>query len=339
VTFLLADDDALAGSRRRRAIALLAAYGRGNDRVRRELGRLLTGTDFTVETLDAAIQQHFQVAILNLNPPLVETYVADQVIALTRDCPWQRLVKYIPVNPEDVDDRNDVFPLGLSATVTSQIWVPRDVKAVARSLDPQSWDVCGTLFGPPERTFLIKTDNAQTPVTDPSGQYVPGPLLAGSEYTAKTHLRLLFEHFSCLVPGCHDTWFKNLLYVATAFDWPPAGTVVKECPDVPLVPNNKRFVTTYSWYATLGGEIAHVPQTIKVDQGFLWAQTDAKDVGVNACSSKTVELDNKAAQGGLQASLQQAELQGQFAEMACCLVPSPAVIRTTRVPRWLRRTR
>ena len=302
--FLAQDDGVLAKSRRRRAIAKLFAYGRGRPDVEDAL-RIL-GADPAVIASELEI---FQLKCTDkiIRIEQVETAVYGQLAftALTvPGCPAQELEVFSPESGA---------PEAFSYT---RISIDKDVTDVARSLDPQSWDVCSKFF---KVTYLAKLDSNGKPIVDPL------TVDPGNPYGGVLGERTLFEHYECLITGASgcDSWFENMLFASTWWD--------------PTSVGSRKFNVRYSltpggW---LDGEVAKskAGAEITTDNGGTEVQ-ETTSGPAQAAGWKTIKFDNPVVTGATKAifTVMADEIAGEFAELACCPIPRSVTATPTPVP-------
>jgi len=289
------DEGVLARSRLRRAIALLAAYGKLGERYSNEIDAL--GID--VGLIEDKVRQLHPVTfpILRENPVLLEVVVVnllpelmtlDSGKKLTTACDWrQEVPAHVPSS-------------GTSVKVHTSVSVAHSLDDVAESLDPQRWDNCGTFWDPPEKAAYLLTGRTSTnlPIEDPN----PPP--HGDSYSR----RELYEYFGCGVKGC-DTSFENYLSV-----------LLRRVPDTTQTPPTEKLLVTYGlanngWVRGRIGSID--PVGVEIDSGHMrvWEQSNRRMI----YAYKNVRFDSAAANGMAQAILLYSELAAQLGEMACCL--------------------
>lgn len=285
VRILVADDDRLAPSRRRRAIGKLAGYAL--DQSAGALRRLGADPVRIREALKTQARTHGN--RFHQNAVERETFVNDMLQALTAaDCQWKKL-------------RYAVGGSGPVISVTTQLWVDWEPKRVARGLDPQSWDQCSKFWTPSERTYLAK-ENANADI-------IPdGTVNLTDAYGGSKGARCAYEHFTCTVQGC-DSFFKNLLSVSTWWDNPS--------------PSIDRYNVWYDLDRWLDGEVSGKQQALCVDQGDLTVQKDPTG-GSIAQVTKWLSYASPGLTGIAQAILMHSEHAAEFAEVVCCVPNDPA---------------
>ena len=325
-TFLCRDPGAFAMSRRRRAIATLAAHGLNLPLFREAICSL----GFNPAMIDAALANQDRAIpgvpvppggsptgggrrIRILSPRELQTFVYDMLPDLSiPGCPTTNL---------DVAPADDDAP---EASGTASIAIQKDVVSVAKALDPQSWDVCSKFFKPPERTYLAHEDTTPEPVI-PAGE-----AYGGTKGTAE----LLFEWFTCPdtdpngnPTGC-GAWFKNLLSVSTF--WPDQTTL-----------GHRDYEVRFSFHKFLGGQVTALPKIdaeIETDDGGASAVESPSPGPVTATGWKTLRFVNPGLTGAAKAIIDVMvdETTGEFAELACCPITAapdaPVLEDVTPVP-------
>lgn len=282
VALLKDDPDPFAVSRRRRAIAKLAAYGLGRpeiDAALEELGANLGALRHAFEGHSGILGPRPAFAeppeTLVLGPGERESAAYDLHANLSiPNCQTKRLLNW-------------VGSIGASTVATSSVWVQREVGDVAKALDPQAWDECSKFF---DHTYLARKD--------PSGVVEVPMVPFGTPYSTPT----LFERFQCATTGC-DAWFENLLYVTTWYETPGVGQT--------------KYAVSYGFNECLDGQVLKKPRKIIADDGDLWARQDPAG-GTNVEVSKTIAFDSAGLTGIAEAALAHSEMAGELAELVCC---------------------
>jgi hypothetical protein len=283
VEILKRDRDRLAPSRRRRAVAKLAAYALGNARIdhaiddlgakaqglnRRRFGLVpQPGVAFAALVDDVADRES---ALADL---VAEEYDGFEV----NDCKWTKFYQHVYISGQTI---------GFDTSIN----VERDLPSVSRTIDPQKWDETSKFFEPPtppKGTFLAKKGSGDVPIEKPA-------LPAGEPFSTP---QLLFERFVCAVTGC-GTIFEN--YLTT---------------DTVLTNSKDKYVVAYWLDQTYSGE------RVKVDQGEITADSTLMVGQIKVLSHKSIQFDNPTLNGIAVAALQQSELAGELAEMVCHNVP------------------
>lgn len=209
VPILRRDVGPAADSRRRRAIAKLAAYGFDRPEFREAIDGLGGDVDF--------IEARFPDLPL---PPLERYIVLVNLLAyMTPLCEWQaHHIEVIPGSPLEW---------------TLEILVPRRFYEIARALDPQSWAECLPTF---EQSYFAKVEGPCCSADAEVGDCVPSaatdsgfPEVSTTRARGRpTRSRVFFEQV-CLdeddceqcrgAPVC-DLDFETLLCVETTYDIP-----------------------------------------------------------------------------------------------------------------------
>ena len=295
-SYLRSDTDPLAGSRRRRAIGKLAAYGLERPDFRAALRTLGADPDYIERQLELLARRRHssrRCDTVTLTPSQRETFVDDLYANVSAPtCPWKNLVPVPPVVGAPV----------MSTAVTISVQVPLD--KVKTRLDPQQWASCSKFF---RQTYLAKRDAL--------GNIVPDQAVTpGTAYGGVNDRRNLFEYFTCDGTGS-TCWFTNFLAVMSWDEKTAATTVTCPLPDASAA----RYNIYYGIRDALGGAINGVRSTIRIDNGQGCAQPD--DPGwTRAYISKGLEIDNPVSNGiyqGLMAATF-SELGEEFAELLCC---------------------
>lgn len=302
--YIRRDEGYLAPSRRRRAIAKLAAYGLDRDDVKDAL-RIL-GVDPEYITHELQLYRTLQKRRL-LTVYEIETiiYNLDRVAAFkVKDCPTENLKVIVP---------DDSLPEAFGLV---SITVGKDITTIARSLDPQNWDVCSKFFSPPERTYLAELDGSGNVVAKT-------PIASGTPYGGVLGKQDLFEFYTCDVGPC-DSWFKNMLLITTS--WLPPNT-----------PGNRKYNVVYSLDKWLEGESSGSSSEIETDDGGIIA-SESSTGPVTVTATKTIKFVNPVLTGAAKAILQVMtdEEAGELADIACCPIPeppgAPTVIEVVPIP-------
>ncbi len=300
--FLDADRGALAGSRRRRAIAKLAGYryaahAISDDELKGAL-RTLTGRDPQElwDQLALYVSLH-----AGDNPPS-----AEELETAVYDFPQFKDLGVAGCNTETL--QIDVPDAGPEASASVDLNVGKGVCAVAAAMDPQSWDVCSKFFKPPERTYLAKLASG-TPVPD-------SPVDPGTPYGGVLGARHLFEDYTCppgtggTFTGC-DAHLQNLLLVSSWWDSPSTG-------------GTRTYYIRYSLPqgGALSGTVLGVDAHLTADDGGAEVrESSATSSGLSGW--KNLRFDNPVLQGMTKGvfTVMVDEIAGEFAELACCPLP------------------
>jgi hypothetical protein len=277
-----------AWSRRRRAMGEIAAVWLQHDRFEEALRLLEVDPNDIREELCRKINcKHLaEIPGSELAKQIADLSVAKGTIV---DCFSQWTQLEVTVAPADSPH----------AAFTVKIEVPRTVADVSKSIDPQSWDHCSKFFCPPERTYLAHLGAGNVPVADPA-------LPPGSDYTKRT----LYEHFSCPLTDCKNATFENLLNV-NAYSLSPRRQVTYD-------------KHTYLKGSADGWSAAAVE--ILIDGGQLWAEPASTPGSSVVYADKTLLFRSDILTGGVNAAfrIKEYERAGELAEMACCLIKTPA---------------
>jgi hypothetical protein len=309
VELLMRDRGMAAASRRRRAIAKLAAYAPENEDIHLAIADLLMNRKDLTPTVSALRTDRA------ISPALLEVAIVNTLTALTPDCPWN-----IPAPPSG--GVKDPPPVAWSYDVS----IPRNVEAIARALDPQSWDQCSPFF---KDTHLASTAAPCCPTASSCTA-----IGARSEPPGKPYNQaVLYERFcvaddcSTPCPGPHrcDIDFENLLCVTTEYKpWIPFSCLVA-CAD--------QYDVDYHLASWISGELLGLePAAVIMDQGRLSARraTAAETATLTGSPwavvhvDKTFDFTNSGQTGAVGKFLQalKDELAGQIVEQACCEVPA-----------------
>jgi hypothetical protein len=287
VSVLVKDEDRVAPSRRRRAVARLSAYGMvlGSIESFREAIRRL-GAD--PKQIEDAVAHRF-----NLSPRSPSGLERAKLDVLeVEPLVYDLVVQNFEVSGcKTTTLKTDSSDSGPTATVYVEIAVDRALDDVARALDPQKWDQCSKFFKPPENTYLATLQN---------GLPVPAKVIgAGTAYGTATKTTL-FEHFECGIVGC-PTWFENMLGVETVRD---------------VTTNGYR---RYSAFYYLDQAIAGTGK-LAIDQGHSIALEESANL-TKVEGKKSIAMAQPGTNGVVAGSLLHAELAGELAEIVCCVVP------------------
>jgi hypothetical protein len=308
VDILKRDRGMAAASRRRRAIAKLAAYSPGNDDTHRAIADLLMNRQDLMATVykrrtDSAI-----------SPALLEVAIVNELTALTPDCPWS-----VPAPPSG--GVQNPPPVAWSYDVS----IPRNMEDVARALDPQSWDQCSPFF---EDTHLASTASPCCPTTSSCAETGVLSKPAGKPYNqAVLHERFCIADdcgSPCPGPNSCNVDFETLLCVTTEYDaWVPFSCMLARA---------DRYKVDYHLASWISGELFGAEKVAVItDQGSLStrraAAAETATLGGSPWSvvhvDKTLDFANSGQTGAVGKFLQalQDELAGQIVEQACCEVP------------------
>ncbi len=310
VRILRADAGPAAASRRRRAIAKLAAYDL--EGFREQIGGLGGDPELLERQLLSELPK------VDVPPQLRQIVLLNYLVFMTPTCQWQ-----VP-EPEGAIREDPPPPIQWRFVAE----IPRPVHDVARSLDPQSWQQCSPLF---ESAYLAETEGSCCPFDasnsdcsfsgsqPPVGDAIPRGKAYGST--------VFFEHFchdpegSCSKCGqdpCHVS-FKNLLCVKTKYDRPIIFSFLASWAD--------RFDVDFRLAAGLLGELngqESEDNLITIDQGQLRVKEDPNSSSSSILETvKTIDLKGTTAAGAVQRALFafEDEMRGELVEVGCCDVP------------------
>jgi hypothetical protein len=300
-----------ASSRKRRAVAELAAFGHFED-FSRALARL--GVD--LGAIRSAVLKGYPdlFPFLLRNPAWLEMVISNLIgeqphlggLTDLRSEPRASLVSIAHAEGAKPCDWKQeapfsVWSLGQRIIIDGEISLGETLKSVRSNMDPQRWDECGLLW-PQNETMLVE------PVT---GGYdpLPNPPTPGNAYGPN----FLREFFSCDAPGCAAS-FRNILRVSI------------DHTTLPSQPSKKGYLTSYQLVAgedgCVGSTLPACPggTTVRtdVDDGWLeiWQETASR---VFLVTHKEVAFDNAVVNGISKALFAHAELDRELAEVACCL--------------------
>jgi len=339
VSILRHDDGPAADSRRRRAVAKLAAYGL--DTFQNEIDTLAAP-----HTTAAEIRTYL-VSALGAplpSPAILERLIVNYLAMMTAVCKW---------NAEQwvSGGVTSTSPIEWNYTLK----VPRDIPTIARALDPQSWDECSPLF---QNTYY-----AQVPATCCSGFDAPGcnvtvdpttgaPPPAPSQPPSKpiSSDQVLYEDVCQDAAGecaqcamdtsvtC-DLSFRNYLCTHSDYDPPDKGSSSW------LVDGADSYSVHYTlgkWLSTELYALEH--DELTADQGDLEVRhlTPSELTGLPPANSwsgvvVTKHLEFGRDPSGFDADVLQVlqayedEMGGHFAEIVCC----PVAKQTWGWPPWL----
>ena len=303
-----------AWSRRRRAIAKLAAYGLERPLTAQtisDLGGDIETIRSFVETQAAGLGEY-----LRGNTAVLESAIADMpglqsgsspgiadppdavdpatgVDALTSTCAltWEELY-------------DDVYGAGPTVSAVASIRIERPLAEVAKALDPQSWGKCSKFYEP-GATYLI-TGNVTDPLTCPATP--DKPMTLGTPYH-----RALYEHFTC-VKGC-DANFQNLLAIKTFYDNPDATPCTGAGGTNPCT----RYRVDFGLKTVCAAQLSNEKVNLTTDQGELQATIDPKDPRwTRVYFVKRLSFGDPVFNGAMEAVLENTELAGELGEFACC---------------------
>lgn len=298
-----------AKSRKRRAVAELAAFGRFRE-FAGPLGRLGVDPKALETAVRAANPDTFP--FLLANPTILEMVVSNMiaeqptlaalpvpstlppgtfaVVDPTAVCEWKQEAPF------------SVWNLSQRIVIGGQISLDVPRRIVRANIDPQRWDECSKLWDPPPKaTMLVQ------PALGGGYQELPSPPPPGNEYGPE----FLREFFTCNASGC-SAWFRNVLSVAI------------EHKTLPSHPSQKGYLTSYGLTEAEGGCIGSLLDScaggnvVKTDTDYGWLELWEDKGRVMLVTHKEVAFDNAIANGISQALFAHAELARELAEVACC---------------------
>jgi hypothetical protein len=310
-------------SRRRRAVAKLAAYGLGRpglapapvQRITDAIGVIVEGAmrsggkppaPADVAERVSAIVEHVAarpkpgvkargtaMSTLDAAPVALERSLSDELSLLMgepSDC-WTRLQVSVPA-------------VGESASAWVQVDVDRPLEDVRASIDPQSWDTCSAFF-PFGGTYLAAPGSGDYP-TAHCAATIGTAETAGSVYGWPAP-KVLFEYFVTGVPG-FESWFTNLLDIRTTWWSAPTQAAVDT------------FAVSYSLRRPVCGSVLGVRQKIVVDAGSAVATRHGDGTRIEA--SKVIRFESALVNASVRAMFEVLfdELAAQMGELACCPV-------------------
>ena len=278
--------DRAAGSRRRRAIATLAAYGLGIKPIEAALDGL--GAPVRIIKQRVREQERSLGAAFTDNAAYRQTFIADlpelrdERNAAGRDPPpndancWSKL-------------STRIYPERLVSVVVD-VEARNSVDGVAKGLDPQSWGQCGTAWKTGKGTFLAHLDN-NTVVPDP--EITPH----GQAYVNRS----LYENFLCQLTFC-DASFELFLGVTAT---KATGLYHVEF-----------WLTPGGGYPK--GTIFGKTEDLLADQGNLEVRLSSTAGVSTVHGEKAFALKSDSATALVASFLQQTELSSELGELACC---------------------
>ncbi len=336
VDILDRDSGMTADSRARRAAANLWVHKYDHDRPEfsKAVARLLRRAP---SVSIVAVDQQLGKALADRTPPIafppspvfaavVEPIVSNLLIGLTQDCPYQ----VPPSGPYD--------GVGTNPTLVSwsyDIPIPRAMADIARSLDPQSWDVASSLF---YDSYLVDTPPSCCPHT-PSSDCTCTTTATGDPSKGTAHpagqpygYTAFFENFcagstcpNCQGPKCVAA-FKNLLCVRTKYD---GAWVFMPC----LAKYASSYSVSYHLATSISGSVYGAdPGSIIRDEGTLSVRpataTEMATLAGNTWSIVHVDKELVFRSSGMTTAMSQAlqsfekELHDQIVDQACHDVPA-----------------
>jgi len=296
VTTLAADGDVLAPSRRRRAVAKLAAYAKGDPELTTAWHTLLAGQPAVAAKVQTTVDEDG-----GTEPSKTESKLF-HVLGDPTSCPREATFFGPFIEGSGV------------VTVRIEMTVAGTIANVARKLDPQNWDECGGAYF--KHTFLT-TDTPSPTSVCPIPASFPDPSendahATGSEYHAK-----LFEDFDC--PACGKTQTKNLLIVDTIKNKGPCGTENACAPNTgDPVPYEICF--RLATPTSLGACVGNTPVHLTGDSGSLTACNGATAGDVVVSSRKELKFKENLANTVTYAMLwlSRTEAIQMLADIVCC---------------------
>ena len=313
---LRCDPSPAAWSRRRRAIAKLLAYDWPGKRHRRELQILGAEIDDIVEAMHA---QYGDAGLgrLRKRPDVLEVRLSN----LFGGQPSLITLAGVLVHPCNKSWKPEGIPTvsddGTSVSVMTHISFPTTLMGrdtMALNVDPQEWDQCSKFWPtpPPESTELVVVQRNGCKITGhPPVLSAPKP---GDLYPPTP----LYEHFVCDQAPC-DSEFTNVL-TAEVYHKPlilPSGTVMSH-----HVTYSLPICKTRQYDGFIRGRISNRPTTVNIDRGWLdvWEDPYGR---THLKAFKFVEFSGRVDTSTAGVVLPFTELNGELAEIACCLDDEP----------------
>jgi hypothetical protein len=281
--------DRTAASRRRRAIAMLAAYGRGVETIDRALRRIGVST----ARIEKAVEEQERIlgGAVSENAEDRATLIADlpEVAEGARDgesgasaridanC-WKKL--HTSVYPE-----RDV-------SIVVDVEANNSVARVAKGLDPQSWSECGTAWKTGKGTYLAHPEGSKvisdTPVTP-----------RGEAYTKRS----FYENFVCLTGFC-SAQFELFL-----------GLTATKSSDMYHV---EFWLTPSDNFPK--GTVFGASEDLLIDEGNLDAKPSTTSGWSAVHGQKKISFRSDSTTSLVASYLQQVELASELGELACCFM-------------------
>lgn len=331
---LRCDPDRMALSRRRRAIAKLAAYGWETGAFNQQL--LILGLNV----------ERFEIAVLQALPPhVVEAARHNRTILeflfarLLRGHPeliadaGDDLCDDQPEAPYDPPFKDD-SPSQISIETFVSVALP--LTDVQRNLDPQRWDECSKFWPAPDTTSMAPLDphlgstylatESSSDCTLSAGEI--DPELSAPAPGDTYHGKFFFERFQCLVAPCNAE-FDNLLSITVedgSHDVLGVGVLVTRRIDYgfPACPNNSG---TDPFDGGISTRVDGALNAVKVilDEGTMdaWEKQVGNANRTFVRGHKKVKFDNPVLNGSAGVALGFTELNQELAEVACCLKAAP----------------
>lgn len=292
--------DMFASSRRRRAVAQLAAYGDGDGDFRGAWMQLLDDRAELISNVDKALGAGGSALEK-------EARVYNALAELSGPCATKDPVFNPPVwQPfHEIDVLLSVTAVNASPTV------------VAPRIDPQNWSHCPTytdlFFASSYLTLDAASPTSMCPILNPPSSPDPtanNPKTLGQPYSAN-----LFEDFVC-APCMAE--YKNLLGVDTVVNDKPCRDGVDNC-TLSVPANPVPYEACYSLGQAIAGCIDSVPVHLTADQGDLTACDAKPDTRVVSRKGiKFRELTVNALYAYALLWVGQAEATQMLAEVVCC---------------------
>jgi hypothetical protein len=322
VEILRSDHGPAADSRRRRAIAQLATYGLGQ----REFDEAIESLGGNLDSLSMFKAQ----LSTDITAYRAEIQFVNFLSFITPYCQWMAQAN-TSGGPGDADSPGWRY----------EVLVPREMTAVARALDPQSWAQCSDFFFD---SYLVDTPTSCCPndkdsdcsyavdgSSSPEPDDPPQPRGKGYGHHA------FFERFChdgaedcpvCLDASAKcDIYFENLLCVNPVYDPPKLFQFTAASADEYSV----GFGLAKAIFGEIDGNDSEPPNESAVlvdDHGYLAVEDSAgpSSSAVPPWSKVTVkkalrmQSASESAAVGAMLEAFDAELRGQVAEQVCCSV-------------------
>jgi hypothetical protein len=357
-------DDAgeAANSRRRRAVAKLAAYWFTRNIPFQQQVVAIAGQTALQKIADTLVE----LGGTPLPPAILELKFQHALNVLTPGCPWE------PLTLPSSEIRDNPPPIEWSFNVL----VPREKTDIARSLDPQSWNECSPLFW---ASYLVSTPsccgsnvyprdctcatNSSTNADDAGDPLPSTPKPRGMPYGWNTFYENVCtdaqppsqsECQRCggtYNPGTSsatnvdcDTCFENLLCVMTQYD-----VSISSSDQLGQV---NQYDVHYNFGKAWLGEIVGDSYEIDNDIGNLHTrdatQMEKESVGVTSGTwslvhtNKTVHFVETEVEGSDLLEAFKDEFADEIKEIACCVIPFekwPASSSSIFRKDWIQRLR
>lgn len=190
-----AGSDRTAASRRRRAIARLAAYGVGTESVDAALRKL--GAPIEVIQRRLREEERRFGAAFALDASARETFIAD-----LPDVAGQQDTADLATGDTNCWKKisSRIYHVDRLISIVVDVEATNTVERVARGIDPQSWDECGLAWKTGNGTYFAHLDSANNVIRDP--EITPH----GQAFSSRT----LYENFVCQSVFC-SAQFELLL--------------------------------------------------------------------------------------------------------------------------------